>query len=99
MLLLRRAEAHDGDHWWTVLRVVNEHTGAIGPSAVSLSSALNLSHNAAFACSADGESVLAFGGRRKDLASHRAQAHEPGIHVAVGDETATPTRAPYENEA
>ena len=40
---------------------------AFGAASVALPAAFNLSHNAAFACAADGKTVLAYGGRRKFL--------------------------------
>lgn len=87
-LLLRRTEARSGptihhDYWWTVLRVARGD-GGFGGASVSVPSALNLSHNAAFACASDGRSVVAYGGRRKTLAFRDLNIRERGIHVSVG---------------
>ena len=86
-LLFRRAEARRGptihhDYWWSVVRVARD--GGFGPSSVSLPAALNLSHNTAFACSADGQRVVAYGGRRKFLRFRDIDIREAGIHVAIG---------------
>lgn len=88
-LLLRRAEARRGpsihhDYWWTVLRVARSAASGFGPSTISLPALLNLSHNTAFTCSADGQHVVAYGGRRKFLRFRDIDLRERGIHVAIG---------------
>ena len=96
-LLLRRAEARRGptihhDYWWTVARQVGAaNSGVIGAATTALPSMLNLSHNAAFTCSADGQRVLAYGGRRKHLNFRDLRLNERGIHLAVGTITASAT--------
>ena len=94
-LFFRRAEARRGptihhDYWWTVLRVAAEgaaaasSSSAFGPSSISLPAMLNLSHNTAFACAADGQTILAYGGRRKFLRFRDIDLKERGIHLSVG---------------
>ena len=73
-ILLRRAEARAGptihhDYWWTVLRAapLGGRIEGFGGNTTTLGPALRMSHNTAFMCAPDGQTVLAYGGRRKSL--------------------------------
>lgn len=89
LLMLRRAEARRGptihhDYWWSVLRPALSG-GRLGAPTVALPSRLNMSHNAAFACDADGRRIIAYGGRRKQLRFRDLDLNERGIHRVVGE--------------
>ena len=77
------------DYWWTVVRVITGlHQTAstspnVGQATTIIPSSLKLSHNTAFMCAADGRSVIAYGGRRKQLRFRDLDIRERGIHRSV----------------
>ena len=89
-LLLRRAEARRGptihhDYWWTVVRSISSSPSPAATSALTtIPTELNMSHNAAFTCAADGQTVVAYGGRRKPWRGWLGRRDEPGIFRAEG---------------
>ena len=89
-LLLRRAEARNGptinhDYWWTVVREARTGADGFHKSAPTLTfAALNMSHNAAFLCAEDGQTVVAYGGRHKVWRGWQGRRDEPGIYRALG---------------
>lgn len=96
-ILLRRAEARAGptihhDYWWTVLRAatLGGRIGGFGGNTTTLGPALRMSHNTAFMCAPDGQTVLAYGGRRKSLNGAFGFRDEPGILRAEGRLEARP---------
>ena len=90
--LFSRREFSCCDMWDTMLRIAPYGTSAFGPSEVTLSHALNMSHNTAFLCM-DNRTLVAIGGQLPDgiFTMERLRWH-PGILRRHADATMLPLK-------